>query len=62
LPVWNQIAPNLAVVDKRPVIGNRDVSDADALRNLGPLTLVRQIEHKRLGRAKTGKRSQKQTA
>ena len=53
LPVRNQIAPNLAVVHQRAMIGDRDVGDADALRNLGLLTLVRQIENECLRKAQT---------
>ena len=55
LAVWNQSTPNLAVIHQRPMVGNRDVGDADALGNLGALTGKRQIENERLGEARAGK-------
>ena len=56
LSVGNEVAPNLAVLDQRPMIGDGDVSDADALPDDRALALPRQVENKSLRQAKARER------
>jgi hypothetical protein len=43
----------LAAIDQRPVVVDRNVGNANALRDYGVLALQRQIEHHGLGMAET---------
>ncbi len=51
LAIGNQTAPHLALVHQRTVIVDRDICNPDALRNLRPLALQRQVEQHRLRQA-----------
>src|SRR5262249_32750357 len=49
LAVGNDFAPNFATADRRPVVVDGDVRQADSLRDASPLAAARDVQLRRLG-------------
>src|SRR5207237_9121500 len=48
LSIRNRFAPNLTSSHRRPMIGNRDIRQADPLRHTGPLADAWDVQFRRL--------------